>query len=855
MQRKTFWLITVVVMLMIVMTGGPLMQTKQIAVASDGDIAYQLDIQASKKGVTVSPTLFGVFFEDINYGADGGLYAELIPNRSFEFPVRRNWSLVRKGEADGTFAVAKDNPLNAKNPCYARISVIKGEFGIFNPGFGRLPITSGENYNLSIYARSSDYTGPINISLEGADGQVYAKGQIPKITGTWNKYTCKLQANATETRARLVVTVNGAGTVDLDMVSLFPKTWKNRENGLRQDLVQLLADLKPKFFRFPGGCVVEGERLADAYDWKNSIGDVAERRETMNLWGVGKNYSYNQSYGLGFYEYFLLCEDIGAEPVPVLNVGMACQVRNKFYIFNDEPNIASPIQTFAKSKYVQDMIDLLEFANGPATSEWGAKRAAMGHPEPFHLKYLGVGNENWGPDYKERYDICRRELLARSPYAKKVKLIISSGVAPDSREFNDIWNLARSKDNYVDLVDEHFYMNPDWFYNSVNRYDEYERTGTKVFAGEYAAHLGSRRNSMEAALAEAAFLTGVVRNSDVVEMACYAPLLNHVNYSQWRPDLIFFNHTDSYGTPNYYVQKLFSNNTGTFTVPSNLRKLETNVLKPAYSIQGKIGLGSWLTEVEYKEVKVTSNTDGSVLFEDNFQKESEKWTPGRGAWKVRQGVMSQSLRAEDCRTVAGNQDWNNYTLTLKARKTGGNEGFLIPFGFLDAKNYYHLNIGGWGNTQTVIEKTNNGTGHIFIGKPIQLGIENGRWYDIKIVLNGMNIKCYVDNMKKPVIDATDVVAEGKLYSVVTKDKASGDLIVTVVNSAGVDLNTKINLMNVGNLGSNGTATVLTSGDLAGENSFSEPKKVAPVTSNFKVSPNFTYRFDKFSLTVLRIPEN
>jgi Alpha-L-arabinofuranosidase len=683
MKQRLVFLALVLILLAAILTALPASKRNRLAAAENDSLSFQLDVEANKQGVAISPNLFGAFFEDINYAADGGLYAELVQNRSFEFASHaKHWSLVRKGgdEVDGTFKIAGENPLNPNNPNYAQVTAPKiktgQEFGISNSGFGGIPILAGESYNFSFYARSGNYNGLLKISLEDMDQHVFATAQIAMITNRWQKYSGKLQSNTTENRARLVVTLTGPGTVDMDMISLFPaKTWKNRANGLRPDLMQLLADLKPKFLRFPGGCVVEGNKLTDAYDWKNTIGDVAERRENTNLWGLGRPYSYDQSYGLGFYEFFQLCEDIGAEPVPVLNAGMACQVRNNFYTYSSDTNVAYPLEQLAKSKYVQDMIDLLEFANGPATSVWGAKRAAMGHPEPFNLKYLGIGNENWGPEYKERYDICRSELLARSPYAQKIKLIMSSGTVPDGMVFDDVWNTARSQENYVGLVDEHFYMKPEWFYDNVNRYDEYERGGTKVFAGEYAAHVTGKRNNMEGALAEAAFMTGLVRNSDVVEMACYAPLFNHASYSQWVPDLIFFNQTASYGTPNYYVQKMFSTNMGTYTLNSNMRKIKT--------------------------------------------KEAQK--------------------------------------------------------------------------------------------------------------------------------------AGKLYSVVSKDEKTGDFIITVVNPTGDDLGVKINLTKAGNVGPTGKATVLTSGDLSGENSFSEPEKVVPVTSNINAGTTFNYQFKKYSLTVLRIP--
>ena len=539
---------------------------------------FSLEIDGAQKDVAINPTLFGAFFEDINYAADGGLYAELIQNRSFEFDdPTQFWTPVRKGKgANGTFTAHSTQPLNPNNPNYLRITITgpkqgPGEFGVANPGFGGIPVAAGADYHFSVYARSDNFHGALHISLAGENGRIYAQARIPRLTVGWRRYSAVLHSRFTDTDAQLAVTADAPGTVDLDMVSLFPaRTWKNRSNGLRPDLVRLLADLKPKFLRFPGGCIVEGNKLADAYSWKNSIGPVAERPMNHNLWGLGQPYPYNQTYGLGFYEFFLLCEDIGAEPLPLVNAGMACQVRNYNYTTSDDSRIAYPVAKLAESDYVQDAIDLLEFANGPATSRWGAKRAAMGHPDPFHLKYLGIGNENWGPEYQERFDIFRTQLLARSPYAKDIRLIVCSGTEPAGRIFDDTWQWVRSKPGQIALVDEHFYQDPEWFFDNVHRYDGYDRHGAGVFVGEYAAHEFRRRNTMLTALAEAAFMTGLVRNADVVKMASYAPLFNNINYPQWLPDLIFFDNAGAYGTPDYYVQKLFSVNTGTYTLHSEL---------------------------------------------------------------------------------------------------------------------------------------------------------------------------------------------------------------------------------------------------------------------------------------------
>jgi len=387
------------------------------------------------------------------------------------------------------------------------------------------------------------------VSLEDAQGTVYAQGIIPSVGPEWKKFSLELVAAETCLAGRLVIHVASAGVLDLDMVSLFPAdTW----NGMRRDLVEMLRGLRPGFIRFPGGCLVEGDSLENAYRWKDTIGPIEARRTNRNLWG------YHQSYGIGFYEYFVLAEALGAEPVPVVNAGMSCQVRG-----------AEICPLEAMDQWIQDALDLIEFANGPATSPWGAVRAALGHPEPFNLKYLGIGNENWGNEYYERFQLFQEAIKESHP---QIQLIGCSGTQPDGLWWERAWEWGRTHD--VDIVDEHMYRPPEWFLANTDRYDRYDRTGPKVMVGEFAAH---PRNNLEAALAEAAFMTGLERNSDVVIMAAYAPLFNRADMSQWVPDLIWFNKTEAYGTPSYYVQQLFSRNRGDVVLATSLTDEEFRI--------------------------------------------------------------------------------------------------------------------------------------------------------------------------------------------------------------------------------------------------------------------------------------
>jgi alpha-N-arabinofuranosidase len=529
--------------------------------------AAVITVDAAHPGAAISKTMFGIFFEDINFGADGGLYPELVKNRSFEFqePLT-GWhqtievSSKGMGEPKGELSVRTEDPLNAANPHYLRARVYQPGYGFYNVGFRGIGVEKAAEYRFSAYVRSG---GPkaIRATITDERGREVGSGKLEGFGGQWKRFETVIQANETMQHAQLNLFVDEPGTVDLDMVSLFPlDTWKGRENGLRKDLVQLLYDLHPGFLRFPGGCIVEGRQLATRYRWKTTVGDIAQRRTIINRWNLEfdkrPTLDYFQSFGLGFYEYFQLAEDIGAEPLPILNCGMACE-------FNSSET--APLDQL--DEYVQDAQDLIEFANGPVDSPWGKLRAQMGHPEPFNLKMIGVGNEQWGPRYMERYKVFAAALKAKHP---EIKLVVSAGPSPDGELFENAW--ANWRKLNPDIVDEHYYMSPEWFLTNTGRYDHYDRSGPKIFAGEYAAQtVGTtsqeNRNNWKAAISEAAFMTGLERNADVVQMASYAPLMAHVDAWQWKPDAIWFDNLRSYGTPNYYIQKVFANNVGTRVVP------------------------------------------------------------------------------------------------------------------------------------------------------------------------------------------------------------------------------------------------------------------------------------------------
>src|SRR5215207_1219435 len=525
-----------------------------------------ITVQVDRPGAAISPTLFGLFFEDINFGADGGLYPERVKNRSFEFPEPlMGWKQITPGDSKGTLYVLDTGSVKHEpNSHYLRVKVEapgKG-FGVSNEGFRGIGIEKGAEYTFSVRARRVDGTpAALRVELVGANGEALGEARVSAFTPRWRKYTATVRATATDPKARLNLLVEGGGTLDVDLVSLYPKdTWQRRENGLRADLVELLKEMQPGFLRFPGGCIVEGSHLERRYQWKTTIGSLDDRSLLINRWNYEFKHrptpDYFQTFGLGFYEYFLLSEDIGAEPLPIINCGMACQ-------FNTGELV--PLEDL--DHYIQDALDLIAFANSPAGTPWGKRRAAMGHPAPFNLKMIGIGNEQWGPQYIERYQVFARVLKEKHP---EISLISSAGPSPDGERFDFLWKTLREL--RADIVDEHYYMAPKWFRENAGRYDDYPRTGPKVFAGEYAAQsIGiaspDNRNNWECALSEAAFITGLERNSDVVRMSSYAPLFGHVEAWQWTPNMIWFDNLRSYGTTNYYVQKLFSTNRGTNVLP------------------------------------------------------------------------------------------------------------------------------------------------------------------------------------------------------------------------------------------------------------------------------------------------
>lgn len=540
----------------------------------------ELVIQAGKPGAEIQPTMYGLFFEDINYAADGGLYAELVKNRSFEFPQHfMGWKTF------GKVSLKDDGPFE-RNPHYVRLAYAghpHKQTGLDNEGFFGIGIKKGAEYRFSVWARVAEGETPAKIRVELADTksmgeqQAFATADVTVDSREWKKYQVILKPEMTNPKAILRIFLASRQTVDLEHISLFPvDTWQGHENGLRKDLAQALADIKPGVFRFPGGCIVEGTDIASRYDWKKSVGMVENRPLNENRWQYTFPHrffpDYYQSYGLGFYEFFQLSEEIGAEPLPVLSCGLACQFQN--------PNMDAHVPLCDLDSYIQDALDLIEFANGAVDTPWGKVRADMGHPAPFNLKFIGIGNEQWGKEYPEHLEPFVKAIRKKYP---DIKIVGSSGPNSEGEQFDYLWpEMKRLK---ADLVDEHFYRPEAWFLSQGARYDNYDRKGPKVFAGEYACHgKGKKWNHFHASLLEAAFMTGLERNADVVHMATYAPLFAYVEGWQWRPDMIWFDNLNSVRTVSYYVQQLFATHKGTNVLSLTMNK------KPVTGAEGQNGL-------------------------------------------------------------------------------------------------------------------------------------------------------------------------------------------------------------------------------------------------------------------------
>jgi alpha-L-arabinofuranosidase len=773
-----------------------------------------LTVQANQPGVQISSNLFGIFFEEINSAGDGGIYAEMVSNRNFEAPgLTAGWQPMATGSAVGTFSVDSSLPLSASNLYAAKLNYSSGSggFGFANSGYWGMRFQAGQTYQLDFYARcSSGFAGAVYAALENVSGsQIYAQGTVTNLTTNWQYFSLSLTPNINDTSGRLALVIAQPGSVWLDVVSLFPlQTFNNRPNGMRPDLMNMLVNLQPSFMRFPGGSWVNGNSLTNMYAWKRTIGPIGDRRYQNNLWG------YNVDNGQGYYEYLQMCEDLGVQPLFVINCGM------------DVFSAGNSVPLAQMGPYVQDALDAIQYANGPTNSTWGAMRAAAGHPASFHLKYIEIGNENGGSAYNDRYALFYDAIKTNYP---DVHIIADNwGGLPASRP--------------VEISDEHYYSDPTFFMANAAKYDGYSRSGPGIYVGEYAVTTGAGNGNLIGALGEAAFMTGLERNADIVAMASYAPLFANLNNKNWNPDLIYFNNSQVYGTPSYYVQKMFSANRGDRVLPLTMA-FSGSV---SNNLHGAIGLGSWNTSVQYSNVVVTSN--GVTLYQSDFTSGASGWRVYNGTWSASSGLYQQIAITTDCRSTTGNTNWANYTISVRARKVSGNEGFLILFNWLNDNNWTWFNVGGWNNTQTAVEQMVNGTKSI-IGQGIPGSVQTGAWYDLRMVLTGPRIQCYINNTLTLDVNYPTLLP---LYASCSYAAASGQIILKAVNVTTNPMVTTFNLNGLPSMASQASLSQLTGANPSAENSLANPTNIFPVSSFIpNAATNFTYTLPANSLSVIR----
>ena len=697
-----------------------------------------LNVDASREGVSISPTLYGLFYEEINHAGEGGLYAELIQNRSFEdeaLPIRNRrfgangegerfgghpapgtipaWYAANSTGAASRMEITTENLLNEvqqKALCWT-ISEATPEApaAIVNTGHWGIASIKGDTYTLTFWARADKrYKGTLNVGLQNKDDDTWcAKAKVRcRIGKKWKKYTVSFTPDTNVDYTRFVMTADTPGTLYLDMVSLFPPTFKNRANGCRKDLAEMLVALHPKFLRFPGGCFVEGTSQETAYEWKRTIGPLEERPGHYN-----GNWHYPVTDGMGYHEYLQFAEDLGAEPLYVVNVG----IWHGGFVHHD-----------SIGEYIQNALDAIEYANGDKSTKYGRMRIKNGHPKPFNMKYIEIGNENYQPHaheqsdhYAERYIQFYNAIKARYPEMQIIGNVESWGTDYPT------WR----NEHPVDMLDEHYYRSPSWFAGKYHHYDNYDRKGPKIYVGEYAVTSDCGEGNLKAALGEAIYMMGMENNSDVVTMCSYAPVFVNIHDKTWMPDMIRFDAAHSWGSPSYYVQRLFAENVGTTMVASEM----TQTRRPRPTLFS-VGLGSWNTEVEYKNVKVTIGDSRFTIDDYKF---------GKGKWAIKNGLITQSTQTTECVAIS-HEVFNatSYDLTLQARKKAGDEGFLIIFDYFDEDNFKWFNIGGWGNTLHGIENTMAASKSTT--KTAAGSIEKGRWYDIRIEVRDTQVRAFID---------------------------------------------------------------------------------------------------------------
>ena len=793
-----------------------------------------IDIDANQRGPKISPTHYGIFFEDINHAADGGIYAELIRNRSFEDGPEygkpadmQAWStyaaapsqlaahLIQPSKKSPLLNSAQQNALELTISATAANPVC-----LVNEGYWGINTVQGRQYKLSFWAKGK-YKGTVKATLCSKDGSaIYAEAEIDGFIGkNWTKYTATLKADANDPQAQFALVFDGKGTLQLDVVSLFPPTFKNRENGLRPDLAQMLYEMHPKFMRFPGGCFVEGQISPEnAFRWERTIGPIEERPGHWNV-----NWGYRTTDGIGFHEYLQMAEDLGAKPLYVVNVGL--WHGGQTHIDSIQP-------------WIDETLAALEYANGPVTSKYGALRAKNGHPAPFNIEYLEIGNENNQPDprqqsdhYYERYDKFRQAILARYPKMQLIGNVAAWGT-DEPKWYSQL---------PVELLDEHYYRNPAWFAEAFHKYDSYSRRGPKIYVGEYAVTSGfGNLGNLNAALGEAVYMMGMENNSDIVPLNSYAPIFVNENDAKWRPDMIRFSSSRVMGTPSYYVQMLMPRNIGTQVVRVNMENPYEAAarLKPVTPMRNRVGYATWATQASYTHCDPLPKTGKPEFIVGDWAVNSE-------------GILQQKSNREATLAMCNHViDSDHYTVKCRARKDGGAEGYIIVFNYTDPQNYCWVNFGGWGNTLHGIEQVSGGGKTQTATKPGT--IETGRWYDVTLSVAGDSVKAWLDDQLVFDTVLKHNTAQG-IFSSATIDEPAGEIIVKLVNTQQEGTTAQLNLSNFAVK----RAKVIRLASLSGddENTLQQPTNISPTEHELSPMGNTVeVELPAYSLNIVRIKQ-
>lgn len=786
----------------------------------------KLTVKVDQPGVKISPLLYGLMTEEINHSYDGGLYAELIQNRIFRDDPKTpiHWSLQPSTGAKATMALDKADPINdTALTTSLRIDVTDippgGSVRLSNDGYWGVPVRAGQEYRASFYVKgSAGLTAPVRIGLQDDRQASHINGPIP--TPQWKKHETKIHGTTImsgvvifESKGKFYLEFTEKGSYWLNLVSLMPPTYNNRPNGNRPDLMKLMAEMQPSFLRFPGGNYLEGDTFTETFFWKETLGPLENRPGHRCPW------NYRSTDGMGLLEFLYWCEDLKVEPVLGVFAG---------YTLKGDVVTGARLQP-----WIDDALDELEYITGDTNTKWGAQRAKDGHPAPFKLTYVEIGNEDFfdqSGSYDHRYAAFHDAIKAKYP---NLQLIATMPV----------------KSRKPDLIDDHYYRSAVAMQNDVGHYDKTDRNGPKIFVGEWATTEGSPTPTMNAALGDAAWMTGMERNSDIVVMSCYAPLLVNINPGarQWGTNLIGYDALKSYGSPSYYAQKMFNQNRGDVVLPVEL------IAPPAPVVQmppphGGIGVATWSTDVDYTDLKVTT-PDGRVLFQSDF-KNTDGWKFFNGTWKAENNALHQTSDANEARAIAGDPSWTDYNYTLRARKNGGKEGFMAMFAVADSDNYIWWNVGGWTNTRTALELSEKGARR-GIGNDTPLGVENGKWYDLRIEVRGNTYTCFLDGKQITRGTYAPPPTPNPLYATASRDNATGDVILKLVNVTAQAHRIELTLQGAPTVNASAMIETL-SGDPGAVNSIEQPEKIAPKRSTITTaSPRFTHEFPAHSVNVVR----